>query len=248
MKKLTILLLSLSLNLFAGNITIALSANVSYAMNDLKAEFSKLYPNANIRVILGGSGKLTAQIKNGAPYDIFMSANMKYPQALFDNNLAITKPMVYAQGSLALFSKEKIDFSGGINTVLDKNIKTIAIANPRLAPYGKYSVEALKNAKLYKKVKSKFVYAESISQTVAYSVRATDIGFIAKSALFSKNMRRYKQGINWIEINPKLYTPINQGIILLKNAKNNSDAMKFYKYILSQKAKDIFKKYGYLVK
>lgn len=247
MTKIITLFLFISFSLYAKSINIAVAANVSYAIHALVNAYNKTHPNTKVQITLGSSGKLTAQIQNGAPYDIFMSANMKYPNALYAKALALTKPLIYAKGSLAIFSTRKRDFSQGINIVKDKNIKTIAIANPKTAPYGRASVEALKNAKLYKEVKNKFVYAESVSQTVAYSVTATDLGFIAKSALFSPRMQRYKKGINFTDVNPKLYKAISQGVVILKRAAKNPEAKSFYDFLFSAQAKKIFKKYGYFV-
>jgi len=240
-----VLSLFLSSSLYAGKINIAVAANVSYAMSDLKKEFNKLYPNTKVRVTLGSSGKLTAQIKNGAPFELFMSANMKYPNALYKDHIAITKPIVYAKGSLAYLSAKKRDFSEGLNLIQDAKIRRIAIANPATAPYGKATKEALENAHIYTEVKNKFVYAESIAQTVSYTVTATDIGFIAKSSLYSPKMSKYKKDIHWREVDPKLYTPINQGIVLLKRAKKNPEAQAFYDFIQSAKAQKIFNDFGY---
>ena len=248
MRKLFILPLFILSTLYARTINIAVAANVSYAIEDLKKEFKKSHPNTKINVILGSSGKLTAQIKNGAPYALFMSANMKYPQALYKDKMAITKPIVYAEGSLVMLSVTKQDFSQGIKLLLDEKIKTIAIANPKTAPYGIVSREALKSAKIYETIKSKFVYGESISQTVAYTNKAADIGLIAKSALYSSKMSRYKKGVNWVEVNSKYYTPIEQGFVLLKDAKNSSEAQAFYNFLQSDSAKKIFKDFGYIVK
>ena len=183
--KLLISILLLSTYSMAGTINIAVAANVSYAIDDLKEEFNKLYPDTEVKVTIGSSGKLTAQIKNGAPYQLFMSANMKYPKALYKDEIAVTKPMIYAQGGIALLSNKKQDFTKGIKLLKDKEISKIAIANPKTAPYGKAAVEAMKNGEVYNDVKKKFVYAESISQTVSYTVTATDIGIIAKSSLYS---------------------------------------------------------------
>ena len=234
-------------SIYAGSINIAVAANVSYAIDDIKKEFNTLYPDTDVRVTLGSSGKLTAQIKNGAPYQLFMAANMKYPEALYKDKIAITKPIVYAQGSLAYLSTKNQDFSKGINLLKEKKISKIAIANPKTAPYGKASIEAMKNAGVYESVVSKFVYAESISQTVAYSVSAADIGLIAKSSLYSDKMKQYKKGVNWFEVDTKLYTPINQGIVILQNAKDNDEVKAFYDFMISKKAKDILVDYGYLV-
>lgn len=247
MMKLLIIIFILSTSLVASTINIALAANVSYAINDLIKEFNKENPNIKVQITLGSSGKLTAQIKNGAPYDMFMAANMKYPNTLYEDGLSLTKPLIYAQGSLAILSTKKQDFSKGINIVLDENISKIAIANPKTAPYGKATYEALSNAKLLEKVKKKFVYAESISQTVSYTITATQLGFIAKSSLYSDKMSQYKENINWTDVDFKLYTPINQGIIILKSTKHEKEARAFYDFILGDKAKKIFKEFGYLV-
>jgi len=246
-KLLTSLLLIVS-SLTAGEITIAVAANVSYAIDDLKAEFAKSHPDTQVRVILGSSGKLTAQIKNGAPYGLFMSANMAYPEALYRDKLALTQPTVYAEGTLACFSAKPTDFSEGIALLTHQVIKKIAIANPKTAPYGKAAVEAMQHAGIYDIVKPKLIYAESISQTVAYSVTAADIGLIAASSLYSPNMRQYKEAANWILVDPGLYTPIKQGIVLLKGGANDKAYRDFYDFILSKDAKRIFKKYGYRVK
>ena len=243
MKKLLITLLLLNISLFANKINLALAANVSYAINDLIKEFNKTNPNTKIQVIYGSSGKLTAQISNGAPYDIFMSANMKYPQALYTKNIAITKPIIYAKGALALISSKDIDLSKNLDFLKDKKINRIAIANPKTAPYGITTVEALKNLELYEALKKKFIYGESISQTVTYALKAADLGFIAKSSLYSDKMKRYTNHRN---LDIKLYTPIEQGLVILKQAKNNKDAKAFYDFILSSKAQKIFKEYGYL--
>ncbi|XPV68522.1 MAG: molybdate ABC transporter substrate-binding protein [Halarcobacter sp.] len=247
MKNIVLIVLLLGANLFAGSINIAVAANVSYAINDLISEFNKTNPDTNVNVTLGSSGKLTAQIKNGAPYNLFMAANMKYPKALYSDKIAITKPVIYAQGSLAILSAKQVDFSKGIMLAKDSSIKKIAIANPKTAPYGKAAVEAMKNAKIYNDVVGKYVYAESISQTVTYALTATDIGFIAKSSLYSPKMAMYKEGINWTDVDPKLYTPINQGIVILSNAKDNKEVKAFYDFILGEKAKKIFNEFGYLV-
>lgn len=246
MKKI-LLTIFMTISINAGEITVALAANVSYAIDELKSEFNKLYPNTKVVVTLGSSGKLTAQIKNGAPYDLFLSANMAYPNALYADGLAVTRPLIYAQGALALFSKEKLDLSKGIMLFEDASIKRIAIANPETAPYGKAAVEAMEKSKIYKNVEPKFIYAESISQVVNFTLLEADIGVIAKSSLYSKEMTAYKEGVNWSDVDPELYTPIDQGIVLLDQASSNSEATAFYTFMLSAKAKEILLKYGYIV-
>ncbi|QOY54385.1 molybdate ABC transporter substrate-binding protein [Candidatus Sulfurimonas marisnigri] len=242
MKHILLLILISITSLTAGGIKIAVAANVSYAIDDLIKEFNKTNPNTKVNVTLGSSGKLTAQISNGAPYELFMSANMRYPNKLYEKKLTSSKPAVYAQGSLALFSTKNLDFSKGIELLKDDKISRIAVANPKTAPYGKAAFEAFKNADILKVIKKKFVYGESISQTLSYAVTATDIGVVAKSSLFSPKMAMYKKNVNWVEVDSKLYRHIDQGIVILKNS---SEAKAFYDFILSKSAKKIFKNYGY---
>jgi molybdate transport system substrate-binding protein len=248
MKTAVLLFLFMVGTLHAGEINIALAANVSYAIDELKAEFAKKHPDTKIRVTLGSSGKLTAQIRNGAPYGLFMAANMKYPQALYDDRIAITQPLVYAQGALAYFSLKKQDFSKGIDLLKDEKNYKIAIANPKTAPYGKAAVEAMKNSGIYEDIKSKLVFAESISQTVSYAVTATEVGIIAKSSLYSSKMIQYKENLHWASLDTSLYTPIDQGVVLLKYSENAQEYKAFYDFVLGDEAKGILKKYGYIVK
>jgi len=240
----TILIFTTS-NIFGKSINIAVAANVSYAMDELKKEFKKQDPDIDIRVTLGSSGKLTAQIKNGAPYDLFMSANMKYPEALYSEKKAVTKPVVYAKGALALLSSKHRSFHKGIYLVDNMLVKRVALANPLTAPYGKAAKEALVNAGLYEKIEKKIIYGESVSQTVSYTLMGADIGFIAKSSLYSPKMQRFKKGAHWIDVDSSLYTPIEQGIVILQRAKQKEGVKKFYQFMLSNKAKVILKDFGY---
>ena len=231
----------------AGSITVAVAANVSYAINDLKEAFHARYPDTNVKVTLGSSGKLTAQIKHGAPYDLFMAADMKYPKALYDEGIAVTEPVIYAQGGLAYLSSKKQDFTQGMTLLSSQKIDKIALANPQTAPYGKAALEAMKNGGVLEGVEKKLVYAETISQTVSYAMTAADIGFIAKSSLYSPTMTHFKEGVHWADVDTTLYTPIDQGIVVLKEGKEKSEVLAFYDFIQSDEAKKIFRSFGYLV-
>ncbi|MDQ7042410.1 MAG: molybdate ABC transporter substrate-binding protein [Sulfurimonas sp.] len=239
-----LLLLTLSLN--AVTINIAVATNVSYAIEELRAKFIEIHPEIEVNIILGSSGKLTAQISHGAPYGLFMSANMLYPRKLYEKNIAITKPRIYAKGALSLFSTQKQDYTSGIKLLQTASIQKIAIANPKTAPYGKAAFEALKNAKIYTQVKDKLLFGESISQTLSYIITAADIGFVASSSLYSAKMSQYKEGIHWQEVDPTLYSPIEQGVVLLSLAKDKKAYKLFYEFLFTSDAQKIFKKYGYI--
>ncbi|MDF1877507.1 molybdate ABC transporter substrate-binding protein [Sulfurimonas sp. SAG-AH-194-L11] len=246
-KILFIFILFFTFTLNAVTLNIAVATNVSYAIEELKAKFLQTHPDIKINIILGSSGKLTAQISHGAPYGLFMSANMLYPQKLYKQKLAITKPLVYTKGALALFSSSSQDFSLGLQVLKTKEIQKIAIASPKTAPYGKAAFEAIKNANIYKDIRAKLIFAESISQTLSYIRSAADIGFVALSSLYSAKMSRYKKGTHFYEVDTTLYSPIKQGLVLLSYGKSVQEYKLFYEFILSADAKKIFKKYGYLV-
>ena len=229
MKKFLFLLFS---TLLFADVKVATAGNVAFAIQDLAKQF---YKQTHIKVIpiIASSGKLTAQIQRGAPYDIFLSANMKYPNYLYKNHLAKTKPKVYAMGKLVLFSKNKLKNFDEIF-----NATKIAIANPKTAPYGIATIQYLKNKHIYNKLKPKFIIAPNISSTFSYAIKITNYGFIAKSLLFKFPKLNNKN--HYIELDN--YTPIKQGVVLLSN---KNEAKKFYQFLFSNTAKRIFIKYGY---
>ncbi len=247
MLKLFLTSVILSASLLAGEISVAVAANLTDAVEVLKAEFAKTNPNTKVNTVLGASGKFTTQIKNGAPFDVFLSADMKFPESLYAENIAVTKPVVYASGALAMVSTKGLDLSKGIAVIADTKVEKVAIANPKTAPYGTASIEAFKNANIFDKVESKLVQGDSIGQALQFSLTAADVGFVNASAFYSEKMKAYKKGVQWVDVDPKLYKPIAQGVVLLKQAQNNAEAKAFYDFILSPKAKEVFKNFGYLV-
>lgn len=233
--------------LSASVVNIAAAANLSYLIPELKTAFMQTHPNAELRFTIGGSGKLAIQIERGAGYDLFLSADTNYPLKLYRKGNTLEKPKVYAKGALVLLSAKKRDFSRGMHLLTQSAIKRIAIANPKTAPYGKASLQALKQSGIYEAIKQKIVYAESISQTLVYTLRAADIGIVAKSSLFAPSLHNLKKGENWEDVGTDLYSPISQSAALLRHAKGNEDAKAFYNFLFGSVAQTIFKKYGYKV-
>lgn len=247
MIRISLLVLLVMQTLTAQQLTIAVAANVSYAIEELKGEFLKAHPETQIDIILGSSGKLSAQIQHGAPYGLFMSADMQYPQSLFDRGLAMAPPQVYAQGALALFSVSPRDFTLGLGLLADQEVETIALANPKTAPYGQAAIEAMEDAEVLAIARPKFIFSESISQTLSYALTAVHIGIISKAALYSHRMQAYHEGVHWKEIDIKHYEPIKQGIILLKTSHEEPLYKAFYDFVLSGTGQGILKKYGYII-
>ncbi len=245
MIKVALLLVGCFAALWGSEVNVAAAANLTYVLKPLQKAFEKAHPDIGLHFTISGSGKLAALIEHGAPYELFLSANTAYPKKLFEAGLTLTPPKVYARGSLVLLSAKERDFSKGLQVLLSKKIKKITVANPKTAPYGKAAQEALRNAHLYTEVKYKLVYAESVSQTLVYTLRAADVGFVAKSALYAPQLRGYKKGRHWIDVPSDLYTPINQGAALLTNARKNKGAQTFYAFLFSDEARAIFRRYGY---
>lgn len=228
-------------------ITVAVAANMQYAFKDLKNAFEKS-TNIHVDVVIGASGNLTQQIIHGAPLDVFVSADTAYAQKLFEKQLAVEKPRVYARGLLVLWTtKSALQPGANLRFLLSSKIKSIAIANPKIAPYGMAAETLLNKYNLLEKLKTKLVFGESISQATQFiATQNADIGFTAKAIVLSKKMK--DKGV-WIELNPDDYPPILQSAVLLKNGnkKSASAAKKFYDFLFSETAKVIYKKYGYLV-
>ena len=229
-------------------ITVAVAANMQYAFNELKSEFAKSN-NIEIDVVVGSSGNLTHQIMHGAPFDIFVSADTAYAAKIFKNNFAAEPPKVYAQGVLVLWTtKPNLKPEATLRFLLSNKIKRIALANPIIAPYGTAAEAILKKYNLMGRLAGKLVYGESITQTSQFiATQKADAGFTAKAIILSNQMKN--KGI-WIELNLNDYAPILQSAVLLKYGmkKNAAAAKTFYDFLYSARAKEIYKKYGYIVK
>ncbi len=239
-----VIILTLPAASFAAKLTVAVAANVQSAFAELKSVFES-DTGIQIKGIIGSSGKLTAQIENGAPFDVFLSADTDYPQTLYKKGLTYNAPRIYGYGTLILWTLENLDLSQGMQILTAPSIQKIAVPMPKTSPYGRQAISALKHYQLYAPVSPKLVYGESIAQTNQFiTSRAGDIGFTAKSVVMSPNTKN--QG-TWIEIEKDAYEPLAQAVVILKHAKihNQSCAQEFYDFLFSKKAQDIFYKHGY---
>lgn len=229
----------------SDKIIVATAANVQYVMQEIKTEFEK-ETGKPIDLVVSSSGKLTTQIREGAPFDVFVSADTKYPREIFDKGGAEAEPKVYALGSLVLWSKDIPAAELNPGFLVNEKIKKIALPNPRLAPYGEAAMEVLEKQKAFSQIKHKLVYGESIAQTAQYISSGTaEAGFNALSIVLSPEM---KGKGNWVLVDSTLYKPIEQAAILLRHSEDSpkkETSEKFYQFLYSAKAKEIFKKYGY---
>lgn len=239
-----VLLIFVGNQLFAQPLRIAVAANAQGLIKKLQADFKKR-TGLETEAIIGASGKLSTQIRNGAPYDLFLSADTNFPEQLYTDGFGIQKPVIYAMGSLIICGSNKLDLINWRNLLQSSQIPKIAIANPKTAPYGKAAEESLSFYKLYDKVKGKLVQGESISQVNTYlQTAAVTIGFTTESFLYESNNKSH---LKWARIDPKSYNPIAQGAILLKHAKKGklAEAKKFFDYLSSASARKIISSSGY---
>ncbi|MFV8324403.1 molybdate ABC transporter substrate-binding protein [Flavobacterium sp. ZS1P14] len=228
-------------------ITVVAAANLKVALDSITTVFKIQNPNVDTQVIYGASGKLFEQISNGAPFDLFFSADMDYPNKLEEKKLTVSKIKMYAVGKLVIWSKKTDPNKKKINCLLDANINKISIANPATAPYGEKAVESMKYYKMYEKVKNKLVFGENITQAAQFATSgAADIGIVALSLALAPNMK--KEGGKYYIIPEKSHKPLEQGCVILQHAKGNLSAAKFYNFISSKKAAAILKYYGYSTK
>ncbi len=243
MKKLFILILSIFFSttcLMAENYAkIYASSNLEYVFIDMIKAFYQQYPNDSVHIEYGSSGYLYKQILNGNDYDIFLSADMSYPQKLYKKGLALLPANPYIRGFLVLVAPKN-----SISSVYDlqKNFSlSIIIPNTKYAPYGKATIAFLKKIGIYNKIKSKVKYVNDVGLVVDKVLWSHNIGFIPTSflAMFDKKK------ITHILADKTLYPPIIQGYAISKKGNLNHSAMDFLKFLSSKKGIGIFEKYGY---
>jgi molybdate transport system substrate-binding protein len=218
---------------------IAGAADSRFAMDEIAAEFQKAHPEAAVKTSYGSSGPFTSQIENGAPFDVFCSADTGYPRKLVEEGLALPgSEFVYAIGRIVVWvpASSPIQVTGA-DALRDPAVRHIAIANPLLAPYGKAAEAALRSLGLYDQVKDKLVYGENVSQALQYvETGAADIGIVSHSLV--------KGGRSW-EVPPDSYPKMEQGGIIVKSSRNAALAKEFRAFLLGEQGRSILKRYGF---
>ena len=226
----------------AENIYIGVASNFLKPIKFLKENFESKN-NVKIFISIGSSGSLYAQIINGAPLDIFLSADQDLPKKLEKKLKAIRGTrFTYATGKLVAYSTKRFLFSQSFPQILNSNnIRYIGIGNPEYVPYGRAAQEVLKSLNIFKKISSKLVLTKSVNQVFLMSYFGNlDIGFISKADFISNN----KRGKIW-DIPNGLYPSIKQDAVLLKNGQGKDSAILFLKFLSSKKTKEDLKKFGY---
>lgn len=236
-------LLSVTSLSYAQTTLVAVASNFTKPMTEIATEFEK-ETGHTAQLSFGSSGKFVSQFENGAPFEVFLSADDKSPAKLEQNGFAVEKSaFTYALGKLVLWSATAnyVDDKG---TILEKGgFKHLSLADPKLAPYGAAAIEVLKNKNLLEKLQPLFVLGENISQAHQFiSTGNAELGFVALSQVSDNG--KFSSGSGWI-VPQNLYAPIKQNAVLLKTGEENPAAKALLEYLKSEPAKAIIQKYGY---
>ncbi|HSS97924.1 MAG TPA: molybdate ABC transporter substrate-binding protein [Terriglobales bacterium] len=229
----------------AQEITVAAASDLQFAFQDVAARFQKDTSHP-VKLVFGSSGNFFSQIQNGAPFDVYFSADIDYPKRLEAAGLAEPGTLYeYAIGKIVVWvpSGSKVDVSKGLQSLLDPQVNKIAIANPEHAPYGRAAVAAMKHENIYDKVSSKLVLGENISQTASLVVSGgADVGIIALSLAVAPTMKTRGQ---YAEIPTDEYPAIQQAAVILKSSQNKQIASQFMAYLKTPAIQEILRDYGF---
>jgi molybdate transport system substrate-binding protein len=229
----------------AADITVAAASDLNDAIKEIISVYEADSGN-HVRLTLGSSGNFFAQIANGAPFDVFLSADAEYPRQL--EKAGLTQPgtiSIYAIGQIAVWvpRSSKVDVQKlGMKALMEPSIRKISIANPEHAPYGRAAVAAMERASVYSAVRSKLVLGENVSQAAQFvQSGAADVGVVALSVCMSAAMK--KAGRHWV-VPRDMYPRMEQAAVLLKRA--GPEARQFHEMVRSATARKIFEKYGFV--
>lgn len=228
----------------AQEITVAAASDLQPAFRELVPRFESA-TGTRVKVSFGSSGNISSQIQNGAPYDVFFSADVDYPRRLEFAGLVEPGTLYeYAVGRIVLWvpNSSQLDLKQGLRALLDRSVSKIAIANPQHAPYGRAAVAALRSTGIYEQVQSKFVLGENVSQAAQFvQTGNADAGIVALSLALSPAMQNSGR---YAELDAKSYPAIRQGVVALRSSKNKQRAQAFLEFIKGAEAQSVLKRYG----
>ncbi len=231
----------------AAELKVAAASDLTFAFKDVAARFQNQTGNS-VRLTYGSSGNFFAQIQNGAPFDLFFSADVNYPRRLETAGLIEPGAIYeYASGKLVMWvpNSSKLDLRRGLTALLDSSIRKIAIANPQHAPYGIAAVAAMRHAGVYGDVKGKLVLGENISQTAQFVQSGNaDVGILALSLALAPAM---KDSGRYVEIPATDYPPLIQAAVILKSSLNKEAAKQLLKFLREPGTVAVMERYGFSI-
>jgi molybdate transport system substrate-binding protein len=226
-------------------LSIAAAANLVYVLDPLDAAFREFAPGVTVTTAIASSGNLVAQIKNGAPFDVFLSADLDYPRALIAAHCADAASLTpFATGRLVLWTtRPGLPLSSTAAVIRNPAAQKIAIASPRSAPYGRAAEAVLKKLALWAAAQPKLVTGENISQTAQFVATGNaDAGFVALSLVLAPKL---KERGRWLEIPAGLYAPIAQGAVLTTRGAANPAAVRYLAFLRTPAARKVLERFGY---
>ncbi len=230
----------------AEEITIAAASDLNFAFKEIISEYETASGN-QVKLTLGSSGNFFAQIQNGAPFDLYFSADISYPKKLEEAGQIVPGSLYrYAIGRIVLWTRHEslVDVTQGIAALRQSSAKTIAIANPRHAPYGRAAIAAMEHFKMYDDLKDRLVLGENVSQAAQFvESGAADIGIIALSLALAPAMST--KGTYW-EIPTESHPPLEQGAVIVKASKRADSAKQFLEFVKSRQGVAIMTRYGFV--
>lgn len=229
-------------------ITVAAAADLSAALKEIAAGYEK-QTGVRVNLSFGASGALTQQIQNGAPFDVFFSADMDYPRQLISAGDADGPTLFrYAVGKLVLWAPadSPLDLEHkGMHVLLDPTVKKISIANPQRAPYGRAAVAALKHAGLYERVSDRLVTGENVSQAAQFVESGNaQVGFVALAHALAPAMKGKGK---YYEIPAEAYPALDQGVVVISRSTHKKEAAAFVEYIRTKEVAAVFRTFGFTV-
>jgi molybdate transport system substrate-binding protein len=229
----------------AEPLAIAAASDLTYVIDELNAAFRKEAPDADIKVSLGASGNFYAQIKNGAPFQVFMSADLRYPQQLAKEGAADGATLfTYALGRLAMWTTDpRLDLRQGLRILNDARVTRVAIANPETAPYGRAAKAALEHLGYWDVVKGKLVTGENIAQTAQFvQTGNAQLGFVSYATVMAP---RLKGAGSYYLVPEAGLAPIEQGAVVTARGKDSALAARFMRFLRGEAARAILQRHGF---
>src|SRR5260221_9700422 len=231
----------------AQSLTVAAASDLQSAMPAIVAQFEK-ETGRHVGLTFGSSGNFFTQIQNGAPFDVFLSADIDYPRRLERSGQAERGSLYeYATGRLVLWTRmdSGIDVRGGLTVLADARVRRIAIANPEHAPYGRAAVAALRHEGMYERVREKFVQGENISQAAQFAQSGSaDVGVLALALAHSSALE--SSGV-YFGIPESWYPPIEQAAVVLASSRQKTLARQFIEYLKKPDSVRILRSFGFVV-
>jgi molybdate transport system substrate-binding protein len=228
-----------------GRFTVAAAADLRYALDEIAEVYRMRFPQDRFEVVYGSSGKMTTQIMHGAPYDIFFSADIAFPERLQAAGYTASEPAVYAIGRIVLWSNS-LDASALTLADLarDPRIRRVAIAQPAHAPYGQRAQEALEASGAWEAVRPRLVFGENIAHAAQMvESGAADVGIIALSLARFPALAEHPHHL----IDEDLHQPLTQGFVITRRAAGNEAAWRFAAFMASPEAHAIMQRYGFML-